>query len=98
MLGFMLAALAILVSVANSKLVVIMRRTGHYDDLLRTILLGCVLFLCIALGGFALLFGLAPDKKFLMLLLGFHAAALVSLIDIGRKFRLVLVNLPSATA
>ena len=96
MLGFMLAALAILVSVASSKLVEIMRRTGHYDDLLHTILVGCVLFLCIALCGFALLFGLKPNGKFLMLLLGLHAAALVSLIDIGRKFRLVLVNLPDS--
>lgn len=93
MLGFMLAALAILVSVSGSTLVQIMRRSGHYDDLLRTIFLGCALFLCIALGGFALLFGLAPGRGFLATLLGLHAAALVSLVDIGRKFRLVLVNL-----
>ena len=93
MLGFMLAALAVLASISNTTLVERMRKTGHYDDLLHTIFFGCLLFLFIALCGFALLFGMPPYQPFLVMLLGLHAAALVSLFDIGRKFRLVLVNL-----
>ena len=59
MLGFMLAALAVLVSVANTKL----------------------------------LFGVKLHPALEASLVGLHGAALVSLIDIGRKFRLVLKNL-----
>lgn len=38
MLGFMLAALAVLASISNTTLVERMRKTGHYDDLLHTLL------------------------------------------------------------
>ena len=93
MLGFMLAALAVIASISNTTLVERMRKTGHYDDLLSTIFWGCAFFLLIVLGGFSLLFGVAPHPLLLVVLLGLHAAAFVSLIDIGRKFRLVLVNL-----
>ena len=89
MLGFMLAALAVLVSVALGT----MQKTGHYDDLVRTIFMGCALFLAIALMGFALLFGVKLHPALEASLVGLHGAALVSLIDIGRKFRLVLKNL-----
>ena len=95
MLGFMLAALAVLVSVANTKLLGTMQKTGHYDDLVRTIFIGCALFLAIALMGFALLFGVKLHPALEASLVGLHGAALVSLIDIGRKFRLVLKNLSS---
>lgn len=93
MLGFMLAALAVLASISNTTLVNQMKQTGHYDDLLRTIFFGCVLFLLIASFGFALLFGAPRVPWLLAALLGLHAAALVSLLDIGRKFHLVLYNL-----
>lgn len=93
MLGFMLAALAVLASIHQTTLVERLKRTGHYDDLLHTVFFGCAVFALIALGGFALLLG-APAARWLMLaLLGLHAAAGVSLFDIGRKFRLLLVNL-----
>lgn len=93
MLGFMLAALAVIASISNTTLVERMRKTGHYDDLLTTIFLGCGFFLVVALCGFALLFGAPAVRGFLTIVLGLHAAALVSLADIGRKFRLVLTNL-----
>lgn len=93
MLGFMLAALAVIASISNTSLVERMKKTGHYDDLLQTIFVGCMFFLAIALCGFALLFGAPPERWLLAVLMGLHAAALVSLVDIGRKFRLVLVNL-----
>ena len=93
MLGFMLAALAVLASISNTTLVERMKKTGHYDDLLRTIFFGCILFLAIALCGFSLLFGAPPLRWLLAGLLGLHVAALVALVDIGRMFHLVLVNL-----
>ena len=93
MLGFMLAALAVIASISNTALVERMRKTGHYDDLLATIFFGCGLFLAVVLCGFALLFGAPAGPVFLAVVLGLHAGALVSLIDIGRKFRLVLTNL-----
>lgn len=93
MLGFMLAALAVLASISNTTLVERMKKTGHYDDLLHTIFFGSLLFLAIVLGGFALLFGAPPVRWLLAVLSGLHVAALVSLADIGRKFHLVLKNL-----
>ncbi|WP_448252895.1 hypothetical protein [Ottowia oryzae] len=93
MLGFMLAALAVLASISNTTLVERMKKTRHYEDLLTTIFVGCVLFLAIALCGFAVLFGLSPSRGMMAAMIALHAAALVSLLDIGRKFRLVLVNL-----
>lgn len=93
MLGFMLAALAVLASISNTTLVERMKKTGHYDDLLHTIFFGSLLFLAIVLGGFALLFGAPPVRWLLAVMLGLHMAALVSLADIGRKFYLVLCNL-----
>lgn len=93
MLGFMLAALAVIASISNTALVERMRKTGHYDDLLTTIFFGCCFFLAVALCGFTLLFGVPAGRDFLAVVLGLHVGSLISLIDIGRKFRLVLTNL-----
>lgn len=93
MLGFMLAALAVIASISNTELLKAMQRTGHYDDLLNTVFVGCVSFLLVALCGFALLFGAPAHPYFVSAIFGAHVAALVSLLDIGRKFRLVLINL-----
>lgn len=95
MLGFMLAALAVIASINNTHLVSMMRRTGHYRDLLKTLFLGCVLFLWIAVTGLAMVFGLEPRPWFLSMLIGLHLAALISMLDIGRKFWLVLANIRS---
>lgn len=93
MLGFNLAAMAVLASISNTHLVKMMHKTGHYQDLLRTLLVGCLFFLACATCGFALLFG-APHHALLMIgTLALHVGALVSLLDIGRKFYLVLKNL-----
>lgn len=93
MLGFMLAALAVLASINHTHLVNMMRTTGHYKDLLVTLFTGCLLFLACAIGGFVLLFWVLPRPWFMALLVGVHVGALVSLLDIGRKFWLVLDNL-----
>jgi hypothetical protein len=52
-----------------------------------------LIFLLVALCGYALLFGAPACPNFVAAILGLHVAAVVSLLDIGRKFRLVLVNL-----
>ncbi|CAM5787533.1 hypothetical protein OPEN69S_02005 [Ottowia pentelensis] len=93
MLGFILAALAVVASVAHTPLMQRMRQTGHYGDLLHTMFYAGAAFLAIDVGAFALLFGAAAGHGVMLLMLGLHAAALVLLVDTGRKFRLVLVNL-----
>lgn len=95
MLGFMLAALAVIASINNTHLVTMMRKTGHYLDLLKTLFVGCLLFLWIAVAGLTLVFGVEPGPWFLSMLMGLHLAALLSLLDIGRKFWLVLANIRS---
>lgn len=93
MLGFMLAALAILASISDTHLVSTMRRTGHYADLLNTLLAGCAIYLAVAASGVALLLGLGLSGRVWVGLVGLHCAALVSLLDIGRKLYRVLRNL-----
>lgn len=92
MLGFMLAALAVVASIVNSHLVRMMRKTGHYGDLLRTMFGGCVLFLWIAMVGLVMAFGVGAHAWLLAMLVGLHVAALWALLDVGRKFWLVLHN------
>lgn len=96
MLGFMLAALAVLASINHTHLVSMMRAYGYYRDLLITMMIGCLLFMACAIFGFALLFGVPSEPKLLCALVALHVAALVSLIDVGRKLWLVLANLRSA--
>lgn len=57
MLGFMLAALAVLASINHTQLISMMRRTGLYEDLLLTLFVGCFMFLVCASFGYILLFG-----------------------------------------
>lgn len=96
MLGFMLAALAVLASINHTHLVNMMRAYGHYRDLLTTMVTGSLLFMLCAIGGFALLFGVPAWQELLCVLVALHVAALVSLIDVGRKLWMVLSNLRSS--
>ena len=93
MLGFLLAALAVLASISHTHLLKVMREQGYYRDLLDTMLIGFLLFLLCAISGFGLLFGMHLSSKVGMVLIGLHTAAIVSLLDIGRKLWLVLRNL-----
>ena len=93
MLGFMLAALAVLASINHTHLVNMMRTTGHYHDLLVTLFTGCALFLLCTMSGFLLVFNVTPRPWLMAGIVGLHASALVSIVDIGRKFWMVLVNL-----
>jgi len=93
MLGFLLAALAVLASISHTHLLKVMREQGYYRDLLDTMLIGFLLFLLCAISGFGLLFGMQLSSNIGMVLIGLHTAAVVSLLDIGRKLWLVLRNL-----
>jgi hypothetical protein len=93
LLGFMLAALAVLASINHTHLVQMMRRYGHYDDLLATVFAGCVVMLAGTVIGFIVLFGVVCHPWVLWLLIGCHVGALASLVDVGRKFRFTLANL-----
>lgn len=96
MLGFLLASLAVLASINHTHLVGMMRETGHYIDLLATVLYSCVTFLACTVIGFVLVFGVTPSSWLGFVAVGLHVAALASLLDVGRKFWFVLSNLRSA--
>lgn len=93
LLGFMLAALAVMASINNTHLISMMRKTGHYRDLLHTLFIGSAMLLACAIFGFVVMFGLSPTITFFHLLIAVHIAALAMVIDVGRKFWLVLSNL-----
>jgi hypothetical protein len=61
-------------------------------------LIGFLLFLLCAISGFCLLFGMQLSSKVGMVLIGLHTAAVVSLLDIGRKLWLVFRLKADATA
>jgi Na+/H+-translocating membrane pyrophosphatase len=93
MLGFLIAALAVLASIAGMRLLRNMQRTGHYQNLLARLLI------CAA--AFALLLGLSLFAMFAPLvwlpiwqwIFGTMAAAVVSFLDAMRKFAGVLFQL-----
>ena len=93
MLGFMLAAMAILATISDTNLVKVMKQQGHYSDLLKTLYFGCFIYLLMAIFGVALLFGAGYEKFLKYALLAISISALVSLVDLGHKFWLVLKNL-----
>lgn len=97
MLGFILAALAVVASISNTHLVQMMHKTGHYKSLLAT-MAGCgLLFLLCALSGLAILFGLPLLPAVMAAIIGAHVAAWAALLDVTRKFALVLSNLRPGT-
>lgn len=96
MLGFLLASLAVLASINHTHLVSMMRKTGHFDDLLQTVSWGCMTFLLCTILGFALVFGYSPAHWVRVGIVALHVAALVSLLDVGRKFFLVFTSLRNA--
>jgi hypothetical protein len=95
MLGFMLAALAVLASINHVHLVSMMKKTGHYIDLLVTIFIGAIFFLLCGLFGYAILFGYVPRPHGWALLASVHVGALFALLDVGRKLWMVLSHLRS---
>jgi hypothetical protein len=95
MLGFMLAALAILASISGSILVKQMAANGYYDDLVDTIFASCTVFFVCLIVGFVLMFlsNVKYPQWSIVFIIGLHIVAVSTLLDVGRKFWLVLGNL-----
>ena len=93
MLGFVLAALAILSTVANTRLLRNMQKTGHYAYLLRRMLGVTVAFGVVMICSLVSLFIAVPPAWLPYLNLGLAAAAFIGLGDICRKLWLVLSHL-----
>jgi len=93
MLGFVLAACAVVASVSNVQFVQNLMRTRLYRDLLATLVVAAATFLLCAASGYAMLFGLRPSGWITSVVVGLHAAALFCLLDVGRKFLLLLKNI-----
>lgn len=93
MLGFILAALAILISIANSRLIRNMQKTGHYNILIRR-LFGCItLFGILTLASLALIFTSLLHPSYIYPYLALLALSISALYDVIRKFWRVLTHL-----
>ena len=93
MLGFMLASLAVLASINHTHLVDVMKKTGHYGDLLFTMFLGCFFELIIFVLGLGLLLLPTNNLFFMWLLIALHVSAFITMLDILRIFWFVMTNL-----
>jgi drug/metabolite transporter (DMT)-like permease len=91
MLGFMVAALAILTAVVDRRLVINLRKTGHYQRLLREIYCACVGFLCTLVMALLCLFIQGGSlHASIAIASSALAVALVLLVSSGRKFARVM--------
>lgn len=93
MLGFVLAALAILTTLGNATLVSNMQRTGHFAMLLKRMFGSVVAFGVVTVAGAILLFVPTLDVKWIYPLVGTAIFAAILLADVCRKLWLVLENL-----
>jgi len=93
MVGFVLAALAILTAMGDSPLIRNMLRTGHFQLLLRRMLVCMIVFGVSTLIGATYLFipVLTSIHCYVLLSISFFAMLLLS--DVCRKFWIVLSNL-----
>lgn len=93
MLGFVMAALAILSTVAGTRLVRNMQKTGHYEHLLQRMLGSVVAFALLAAGSFATLFFATLPELTIYVLLALSLFAGITLADVLRKFWIVMRTL-----
>lgn len=93
MVGFVLAALAILTAMGDSPLIRNMLRTGHFQLLLRRMLVCMIVFGVTTLIGATYLFIPTLTDKHCYLLLSVSFFAMLLLSDVCRKFWIVLSNL-----
>ena len=99
MLGFMLAALAVVASITDTDLLKRMRGTGHYDALLQNLFAGAFLFLICAVLSLLILLDVSLPAWVMSCLFGLHIAALIVLLIVGWQFWLTLSNVhPSSAA
>lgn len=90
MLGFILAALAILMTLANSRLIRNMQKTGHFQLLLRRMLVAVVSFAFVSLISTALIF--VPVANNVLAYINISALVFSSflLFDVTKKLWIVL--------
>jgi len=90
MLGFVLASLAVLATIAQTKLVRNMSKTGHYGLLLNRMFYCLVVFGVVAVFGMALLFTPTISKTAALLVIALTVLAAVMLKDVLLKLKMVL--------
>lgn len=97
MMGFLLAALAILASIANMRLLRNMQRTGHYQVLLARMLITSVYFFCALI--FSMVAMVIPEFVYQPVEIGasLMLACSYALIDTTLKFSAVLFSLKPDT-
>lgn len=96
MLGFVLAALAILTTVLDTVLVRNMQRTGHFRVLLSRMLFCIVAFGLATIYGAGMIFLPSPSEAHACVLIGLTVLALQLLFDVCWKFWFVLRGLTPA--
>lgn len=107
LLGFLIAALALLASVSQHWFIRNLQRTPHFSGVLKDLYVSCAAFLLVLIVGIASLIAPAPDGPgpvlphsalhvVICLLLGVTAGALVTLLPVGKKFWFILINLRPA--
>jgi hypothetical protein len=93
LLGFVLAALAILATVLNTRLLRNMQRTGHYQVLLRRMFYCVLTFGVITVAGLIVLFIPTLQVKHAYVMMFLSVFAFQSLVDVCQKFWIVLSRL-----
>jgi hypothetical protein len=93
MLGFLLAALAILASISGHRLVRNMQRSGHYRVLLRVVYTDSIAFGAAMLVSLAGLITVSNLASFATAALAVFSYASAMLVDVAYRFWLVLANL-----
>lgn len=93
MMGFMLAALAILISIVDKPLVQNLQKSGHYKDLLNTLFIASVIFAAIFVLSSVVLIAPVAVPHWKTVLLGLLFSGTFVLLQTGWKFWLVLSNL-----
>lgn len=93
MLGFVLASLSILATLANTRLVRNMQRTGHYRVLLRRMFGSVTAFGLITLAGLIFIFLPSVHFPYAYLFIALIVFSVLLLIDVLLKFWTVLHHL-----
>lgn len=93
MLGFVLAALAILTALGNTTIFSNMQQTGHVAVLLKRMLGSIVAFGVVTVLGTSMLFVPSVDIHWIYVLLGAAVFSIILLADVCRKLWLVLEHL-----
>lgn len=93
MMGFMLAALAILASISDKPLLKNMANMGHFKDLLLSLFTACAVYMCTFLiAGSVLVLG-DYGLHWREILFAFLCSNIIATLQIGWKFWKVLSNL-----